>query len=105
MYRFSSYLYFIFSVFVFPPQVFASVENTKPVDYIICKRQAEVRTMRIHVSPIGYCTAFYTKDGVDSKVSGAQALKVCKDAISNIKKNLEESQWACKTISSHISEN
>lgn len=61
--------------------------------------------MRIHMSPIGYCTAFYTKDGIDTKVSGAQALKVCKDTVINIKKNLEESQWACKTISSQISEN
>ena len=105
MFRFPFHLYIIFSAFVCLPQAFASIENTKPVDYYLCKRQAEVRTMRIHVSPIGSCSAFYTKDGIDTKVSGAQALKVCKDTVVNIKKTLEESKWACKTVSSQISEN
>ena len=66
--------------------------------YVICKNKDIVRTIRVEKSTQS-CKTTYTKNGEDKIVGKSKTENVCIEVLTNIKKNLEESNWKCKDIS------
>jgi len=72
-----------------------AVENP---DYVMCRSQKVVRTIRIVSSDEG-CQTVYTKAGVDRVVGNAKSRNSCEDVMKNIRGNLEGASWKCKDVS------
>jgi hypothetical protein len=95
-------------IFIFLPVVAqAAIENTavaqtadaSEANYILCKNQKTVRTIRIeNANSDKKCVAWYTKAGVDKEVCRAQSAANCLKIVDNIKMNLEAANWKCKEV-------
>ncbi|MEY4616220.1 MAG: hypothetical protein RJB66_1180 [Pseudomonadota bacterium] len=67
--------------------------------YWLCRRGEEVRTLRVEVKESA-CRAWYSKEGLDSKVADSKGDQFCSDVISQIKDTLISAGWRCRDISS-----
>ena len=73
----------------------AAVSDVQNFAYWICKNQAEVRTIRVHVDE-GSCSTLYTKLGTEKSVGTGKNTESCINFLNNIKTNLEKSNWTCR---------
>ncbi len=103
----------ILSLSLFSMQIFAeeAVEKTKKIEaspsetvsqttkpnYMMCKNNNIVRTIRIEKKGRS-CKTTYTKEGVDSIVGKSGSMALCQDVFDKIKDNLEKASWKCKDI-------
>jgi hypothetical protein len=75
------------------------VEGVK--QYVICKNQKTVRTIRVECPKNGECNTIYNKEGTDlvegsnNNISGSQRI------LGNIKANLEKAAWKCNDVTSN----
>lgn len=72
----------------------ASVQQ-KPSQFVMCKNQKAVRTIRITPDSSG-CTTTYSKGGVDEIVEDNSQIAKCRDRLKALQENLESSRWSCK---------
>jgi hypothetical protein len=69
--------------------------------YWICKNKKEVRTIRVIVdSKTKECTTLYSKSGSEKEVGSGKWQESCVNFLTNIRTNLEKSNWTCRDISS-----
>lgn len=64
-------------------------------NFVLCRNQKTVRTIRVEKEDQKECVAFYTKAGVDREVGRAQNLLSCQKIVENIRGNLEKAAWKC----------
>jgi hypothetical protein len=89
-----------FVVILMSISAFAVAEEPEVKQYVICKNQKIVRTIRVECTK-GECDTIYTKDGTDrveghnNNVFGGQKI------LSNIKGNLEKAAWKCNDITAN----
>ena len=72
----------------------------KVMQFVMCKNQKTVRTIRItpeQADPKD-CQVTYSKSGVDEVVGQSRSLSSCKTILKNIQDNLESSKFNCKTV-------
>lgn len=86
---------FVLSLVALPFFSFSQNKN-ETMDYVICRLDKTVRSLRISDHPTDGCIATYTKQGVDTVVGKSKSVEVCRSIISNIRKNLNEANWNCK---------
>ncbi|NJM10423.1 MAG: hypothetical protein HC883_06125 [Bdellovibrionaceae bacterium] len=67
--------------------------------YWMCKNRKEVRTIRVIIEE-GICSTFYSKAGEEKRVGSGKNHESCQNFLTNIKTNLEKSNWSCRDISS-----
>ena len=72
----------------------ASVQQ-KPSQFVMCKNQKAVRTIRITPDEDG-CKTTYSKGGVDEVVEDNSQIAKCKDRLKSLQANLQSSNWTCK---------
>ena len=72
----------------------ASVQQ-KPSQFVMCKNQKAVRTIRITPDSQG-CKTTYSKGGVDEIVENNSQIGKCKDRLKSLQENLQASNWTCK---------
>jgi hypothetical protein len=72
----------------------ASVQQ-KPSQFVMCKNQKAVRTIRITPDDDG-CKTTYSKGGVDEVVEDNSQIGKCKDRLKSLQQNLQASNWTCK---------
>ncbi len=77
-------------------------EDQKVMQYVMCKSQKTVRTIRItpEKGEPQDCQVTYSKSGVDEIVGQSRNLSSCKSILKNIQENLESSKWSCKEVGS-----
>jgi len=69
--------------------------------YWICKNKKEVRTIRVQIdAETNLCATLYSKLGSEKVVGSGKMHDSCMSFLSNIKDNLEKSNWSCRDISS-----
>jgi hypothetical protein len=74
-------------------------------EYVLCRLEKEVRTIRVIHSAGGVCKTQYTKGGKDQNVGQAKANSICINVLESLQKKLESQNWKCKDISqSEVSE-
>ena len=100
MLGFISFLISIACLFSGVPAFAESVAEVENASYWMCKSSKRVRTIRVHVDETGYCSTFYSKEGVEKNVGSGKNRESCLNFLNNIKTNLEKSSWACRDISS-----
>jgi hypothetical protein len=75
--------------------------NTNVKQYVICRNQKIVRTIRVECLPSGACDTIYNKDGADltqaSKINAVASLRI----LGNIKNNLEKAAWKCNDVTAN----
>lgn len=94
---------FTFLVTLMSPLVSFSEEAAdKDVkQYVICRNQKIVRTIRIECQKNEDCDTIYTKDGTDrvegfnNNIFGGQKI------LANIKTNLENAAWKCNDVTAN----
>ncbi len=68
--------------------------------YWICKNKKEVRTIRVYIdSKTNICETLYSKMGSEKLVGSGKMHGSCMSFLSNIRTNLEASNWNCRDIS------
>lgn len=78
----------------------AAAADAEVKQYVICKNQKIVRTIRVECSK-GECDTIYTKDGTDrveghnNNVMGGQKI------LGNIQGNLEKASWKCNDVTAN----
>lgn len=79
-----------------------AAEDQKVMDYVLCKHEKTVRTIRItpEKAAPNDCQVTYSKSGVDAVVGQSRSLSSCRSILKNIQENLESSKWNCKQIDS-----
>jgi hypothetical protein len=65
---------------------------------IICKKEKQVRTLRIEMLSDQHCKAIYTKQGVDQNIGASQSLKACEEIIGAVRKTIEAASWSCREV-------
>jgi hypothetical protein len=78
------------------PQARASL-GEKASNFVLCKNQKAVRTIRIMPEGRG-CTTTYSKAGVDEVVAENRFLANCRESLKTIQEHLEASRWACRSV-------
>lgn len=79
----------------------ASADEVVNKAYWICKNKKEVRTIRVQIdSQTKECSTFYSKLGSEKVVGSGKWHESCMNYLSNIRTNLEKSDWNCRDISS-----
>jgi hypothetical protein len=68
-------------------------------NYVMCRNQKTVRTLRIEKDDSKQCVALYTKAGVDKEVGRGQNFSSCTRVVANIRTNLDKAGWKCKEVS------
>jgi predicted transcriptional regulator len=74
----------------------------KVMQYVMCKNQKTVRTIRItpEQAEPNDCQVTYSKSGVDEVVGQSRSITACKSILRNIQDNLESSNFNCKKVES-----
>ncbi len=77
-------------------------EDQKVAQYVLCKHERTVRTIRITPEKGGAqdCQVMYSKSGVDDIVGQSRSLSSCQSILKNIQENLEAAKWSCRRIES-----
>ena len=75
-----------------------AAEDLKDESMILCKNHHTVRTIRVNSSDEGGCTTVYTKEGVDRVVGSGSYKQSCLTFLENIKTNLEQAAWKCRSV-------
>lgn len=70
-------------------------------DFFLCKREKEVRSIRVDNSP-GKCKIIYTKQGVDQTMGQSTLPSDCEAVQGRIRKNLEDGSWKCRVVKESI---
>ncbi len=78
----------------------ASIQQ-KPSQFVMCKNQKAVRTIRITPDQEG-CKTTYSKGGVDEVVENNSQIGKCKDRLKSLQENLQASNWTCKQKRSEV---
>jgi hypothetical protein len=69
--------------------------------YWICKNKKEVRTIRVFIDEkSNLCSTLYLKAGSEKVVGSGKMHESCMQFLTNIRTNLEKSNWTCRDISS-----
>lgn len=86
---------------VFLAEISHAVNEQKVAEFVLCRNQKTVRTIR--VMPVaqapGGCTVTYTKNGIEERVGTNRMMSSCLTVVSKIRTNLENSSWKCRSIS------
>lgn len=74
--------------------------DQKVMEYVLCKNQKVVRTIRItpETGEPQDCQVTYSKAGSDEVVGQSRSLASCQSILGNIQRNLESSKWNCKKV-------
>jgi hypothetical protein len=68
-------------------------------DYVFCKNQKTVRTIRVEKGEgAGGCKAVYTKRGADKIIGISKYKGSCGVYVDNVRKRLEQGSWNCRNI-------
>lgn len=67
-------------------------------NYVLCKNQKTVRSIRVEKEDANECVTLYTKAGIDREVGRAQNFSSCVRIVENIRNNLEKASWQCKEM-------
>ncbi len=90
---------FLLSILIASSVAQAAIESViEPQKYILCKNKSIVRTIRIETDGEG-CKAKYTKAGVDRVIGYGSSAGACNRFVDNVKSNLEEASWVCRSLS------
>lgn len=73
----------------------ASVQQ-KASQFVMCKNQRAVRTIRITPDETG-CKTTYSKGGVDEVVEDNSKISKCRDRLKALQESLQASRWNCKS--------
>lgn len=73
----------------------ASVQE-KASQFVMCKNQKAVRTIRVTPDDTG-CRTTYSKGGVDEVVEDNSQIAKCRDRLKALQQSLEASRWNCKS--------
>ncbi len=65
---------------------------------VLCKNQKTVRSLRITPEKDKECKVTYSKTGVDETIGQARSLEGCQTIVQNVQKNLEASDWKCRSV-------
>jgi hypothetical protein len=76
-----------------------SSSSSQPDQYVLCRLQKNVRTIRIEKSDAGVCRTMYTKSGLDSLIGEGRNFNSCKEYLASVRGNLEKAAWKCRDIS------
>jgi hypothetical protein len=100
--RLKLWVFLIAALFLPLNSAFSLVQEEELNDksYYMCRLNGEVRTIRMLKRLDGSCYVYYTKNGIDQKISDSKNLSVCPDVFQRIQSNLEQAGWRCKNISS-----
>jgi len=79
---------------------FVAFADTKPSVYVICKNNGQVRTIRVELDAQNICHTIYTKAGVDKAMGSGKNRESCNQWLTNIRVNLEKSNWKCRDVES-----
>jgi hypothetical protein len=74
-----------------------AANGEKAANFVLCKNQKAVRTIRIMPGGRG-CKTTYSKAGVDEVVAENRFLAGCKESLKTIQEHLEASRWACRSV-------
>jgi hypothetical protein len=67
----------------------------KPSQFVMCKNQKAVRTIRVTPDSAG-CKTTYSKGGVDTVVENNSKIGACRDRLKSLQEDLQASRWTCK---------
>ena len=95
------FISFLFVVATTSAAAQAAVESSASVqpNYIMCRNQKTVRTIRVEKDDSKECVTLYTKAGVDREVGRGQNFNSCTKVAENIRTNLDKAGWKCKEVS------
>jgi len=81
-------------------QAQAAVNSSAKDDanYIMCRNNKTVRTIRVEKDDSKECVAVYTKAGIDKEVGRGQNMFSCVKIVENIRENLDKAGWKCKDL-------
>jgi hypothetical protein len=86
----------------------AMAENSKvdPINpnvkqYVICRNQKIVRTIRVECQQNGACNTIYNKDGADKAEGSKINVTASQKILGNIKGNLEKASWKCDDVTAN----
>lgn len=71
----------------------------KPIEYVMCRNDKIVRSIRVVRKENGSCETQYTKLGVDKVVGWGEKENSCKRILAKIRGNLEKADWKCRRLS------
>lgn len=73
----------------------ASVQE-KASQFVMCKNQKAVRTIRITPDESG-CKTTYSKGGVDEVIEDNSKVAKCRERLKALQDSLQASRWTCKS--------
>ncbi len=74
-----------------------SVSTTAKNVFYVCKREREVRWLRIFMTDSNSkCKTIYSKEGYVQVVSSATYFSSCESVLLNVKKNIEDGGFKCQ---------
>jgi hypothetical protein len=74
--------------------------DQKANEFVLCKHQKDVRTIRVMPTDKDSCAITYTKRGLDEVVGSSRSANACHSILKSIKGNLEASKWSCRSVRS-----
>jgi hypothetical protein len=69
--------------------------------YVICRNQKIVRTIRVECSKGVECDTIYTKEGADRVEGSNNNIMGGQKILSNIQANLEKAAWKCNDVTAN----
>ena len=91
--------FFILSLAISTAFGATDVASSQPSKFVLCKNHGQVRSIRVVVADeTSNCRAFYTKSGSDRVVGTGQRPENCDRFVDNIKSNLEDASWQCRSV-------
>lgn len=74
-------------------------EISVPKLSVMCRKDKEVRTIRIEKAPTGGgCITVYTKYGKDQNIGRAQNPQSCVDILKRVETTLTNADWKCREV-------
>lgn len=83
--------------FLFLLSVNPSMAQEQVQDYFLCKKKAEVRSLRTIKDNQNFI-CYYTKSGVDEVVGQSRSSEMCRNILEQIRGNLTKVSWNCKEV-------
>ncbi len=90
---------FLIGVFYLSAQLTLAVDQAAST-FILCKNQKTVRSLRITPEKDKECKVTYSKTGVDETIGQARSMQGCRTIVQNVQRNLEASDWRCRSVGS-----
>ena len=96
----SKLLFALTALFITFTGVNTFAEDGEVKQYVICKNQKIVRTIRVECQK-GECDTIYTKDGTDRVEGSNNNVLGGQKILGNIQANLEKAAWKCNDVTAN----